>query len=463
MVDIKTEKGLDIPIMGKPQGAPQPLKALQNAFFEGHRLKIALDLKPFEEVRFKLLVRVDDTVKLGQPLLEDKSCPGRYFVAPAAGVVREVRRGLKRRLLDIVIDVAETEEKITYESPNLSSAKREELIDFLMQAGLFAFIRQRPFNLLADPQKMPRAIFVKALESAPFVPPAEMQVKGHEKEFQLGLQLLSKLTSGQVHLVYRKDSDCSIFKDAHHVVHHTAQGPHPISSPSLHIHHIDPIRSAEAVIWTVDALAVIKIGYLMTQGHYFVNKVIGIGGPGIAEGKTGYFQVREGVAIHSLMATRIEGENIRLISGDPLAGTQVEPEDYLGLYDSVFCAIPENNSREFLHFFRLGKDKYTFSRAYLSGHFDHSKQNCFFTTNNHGERRPFIDNTLYDQVMPLAVSTMHLVKAVMAEDYDLAASLGLLEVDGEDFLLPTFVCPSKIEMRAIIDKGLKHYAEDTLG
>ncbi len=78
----------------------------------------------------------------------------------------------------------------------------------------------------------------------------------------------------------------------------------------------------------------------------------------------------------------------------------------------------------------------------------------------HGEPRPFIDSTLYDEVMPLDVPTMLLVKAVMAEDYDLAVNLGLLEVDSEDFALPTFVCPSKMEMTDIIKNGLQAYAKE---
>ena len=132
----------------------------------------------------------------------------------------------------------------------------------------------------------------------------------------------------------------------------------------------------------------------------------------------------------------------------------------MGFEDYVFCVIPENYSREFLHFFRLGISKYSYSRAYLSGHLDNAHRKYYFSTSQHGEKRAFIDSTLYDDVQPLAVPTMLLVKAVMAEDYELAESLGLLEVVGEDFALPSFVDPSKIEMSEIISKGLKRYSSD---
>ena len=145
-------------------------------------------------------------------------------------------------------------------------------------------------------------------------------------------------------------------------------------------------------------------------------------------------------------------------------GQKVEPSDFLGFKHTVFCAIPESVDRQMLHFFRLGADKYTHSKAYLSGHFDqrNSDRTYPFTTNQHGEERAMVDGSIYDSVMPLPVPTSTLLKAVMAEDFDLAEELGFLEVDSEDFALPTFICPSKIEMVDIIKKGLKFHASEVL-
>lgn len=454
MVHIKITKGLDIPIAGKPVGIPISLPTPPQ--------RIGLDLSSFDEMKFKVLVREEEKVKLGQPLLEDKNSPGRYFVSPAGGLIREIRRGLKRRLLDIVIEVAQQEEIEQHPVLALQNMSRQELAERLKLGGLFTHIRQRPFNSLADPTKIPRSIFVKALESAPFVPPAELQVAGYEKEFQLGLNALNQLSGGAVHLIYHQNTSCHTFLKAEGVQKHTAEGPHPIGNASLHISKIDPIRSPEEVVWTLNAHDVVAIGYFLMHGHYFVQRIISIAGPGILEGKGGYFKVREGYPISALIAGRVKKGVCRLISGNPLTGSSVEPEDYLGFEDMSFCVIPENNKREFMHFFRLGADKYTFSGAYLSGHLDHTHRDYDFTTSLHGEHRPFIDSSLSNEVMPLNISTMHLVKAVLAEDYDLAAELGLLEVDSEDFALPSFVCPSKVEMVDIIKKGLRRYAADVL-
>lgn len=462
MVRIKISKGLDIPIAGKPTGSPKLLVSAEEGAPLNALLHMGLDLSPFDDLKFKVLVRTGEKVKRGQPLLEDKGAPGRYFVSPAGGVIREIRRGLKRRLLDVIIDVAKEEEIEQHPPVNLQQASRKELVERLKLGGLFPHIRQRPFNLLANPDKVPRSIFIKALESAPFVPPAELQVEGFEKEFQFGLEALTKLTDGSVHLVHHLETKSRAFLDAKGVQKHTAEGPHPIANVSLHIAEIDPIRSPEDVIWTLSAHDVVAIGYFFMHGQYFVSRVISIAGPGILKGKEGYFKVREGYPISALLAGRIQKGSMRLISGDPLNGHRVESEDYLGYEDTVFCAIPENTHREFLHFFRLGLDKYTFSGTYVSGHLDNLHRDYSFTTNQHGEHRPFIDSSISDDVMPLNVSTIYLVKAVMADDYDLAAELGLLEVDTEDFALPSFVNPSKIEMMDIIKNGLRRYAADVL-
>lgn len=462
MAHIKIKEGLDIPIEGKPLGSASMLISGGAISPLSPPHQIACDLSSFDDLKFKILVRVGDSVRRGQPLVEDKESPGRFFVSPAGGVIREIRRGLKRRLLDIIIELSPKEEAERHPVLKPQDISRQELVERLKLGGLFTHIRQRPFNILAHPEKIPDSIFVKALESAPFTPPAELQVEGYEKEFQIGLDALAKLTSGPVHLIYRQGTTCKAFSEAQGVQRHTAEGPHPIANPSVHIARLDPIRSAEKVIWTVDAHAVVAIGYLLMHGEYFVHRIVSIAGPGIIEGHTGYFRAREGYPIAAMLAGRVKKGLVRLISGNPLTGHQVEAEDFLGYDDTVFCVIPENTRREFMHFFRPGTEKYTFSKTYLSGHLDNSQREYPFTTNQHGEHRPFIDSTLYDEVMPLDVPTMQLVKAIMAEDYDLAAALGLLEVDSEDFALPAFVCPSKIEMIDILKRGLRRYAAEVL-
>lgn len=448
---IRIKKGLDIPIEGAATGAVESLATPK---------RLALDLSRFSGTRFKLLVKVGDPVKIGQPLALDKSSEKRAFVSPAGGTITEVRRGLKRRLLSIVIDRDNEEESLDHGTTKVASASRKELVDKLCQGGLFAHIRQRPFDLLAHPEQTPRDIFVSAIESAPFAPTAEMQVEGRELAFQVGLDALSRLTTGHVHLVHKAGSHCSAFTDAQGVVVHTAEGPHPVGCASLHIHEIAPITSHTEVVWTLGALDVIAIGAFLQSGHYPTERVVAIAGTGILPERRGFFRTRAGAPVEQLIEDRNEKGEIRFISGDPLMGEKVEIEGFLGFDETVFCAVHENSKREPFHFFRLGLSKYTASHAYLSGFT--KKKEFDFTTSQHGEERAFVDSRPYQKVMPMQIPVVQLVKATLSGDYELAERLGILEVAAEDFALPTFICPSKIEMVEIIQKALEEYAAELI-
>lgn len=454
MAHIKISEGLNLPLKGRPSGSVQNLAAPQ---------EVSLNLNPFSRIKFRLLKKAGDVVKVGEPIAEDKMTPGRYFVSPAAGSIKEVRRGLKRRLMDVVIEVDRGgEDWHELQTLNPKTASREELVDHLKEGGLFAHIRRRPFNLLANPEITPRNVFVKAHESAPCAAPSELQVEGFEREFQAGLDTLAKLTDGKVHLIHAKGSSCKAFTDAPGVEKHTVEGPHPVANISVAIHHIDPIQSCEDAVWTVTAHDVVCIGAIVANGKYHIDRVIGIGGPGILGDRTGFFRVRAGHPVGGLIAGRNEKGLLRLISGDVLCGNKVEVDGFLGFYDVAFTVLPESVDREFMHFFRPGLSKFTATKTYLSGFRKDSEKEYDFSTSLHGEERAFIDGRVYDRMMPMQVPCMELVKSILSEDFDTAEELGLLEVDAEDFALPAFICPSKVEMTEIVRDGLNQYAADVL-
>ena len=453
MAQIQITKGLDIPIKGTPTGEVQELARPKT---------VALVLDPFATTKFKLLVRRGDVVKIGEPLVWDKEYQERVFTSPGSGKVKEVVRGNKRRLLEIVIELDDTDQYHDADKIDVAAADRKSLLETLLKGGLFAHIRQRPANRLAQPDATPRSIFIRALESAPFTPPAEMQVAGFEEEFALGVQALGKLTDGAVHLIHRKGTPCKAFTEAQGAQIHSAEGPHPIANPSVHIHQIDPITSSKDIVWTVSTLDVVCIGHYLKHGRPHLQRVVSISGEGILPDRRCYARVRAGHPVQELIANRVPKGHYRLISGDPLMGCKVDADDHLRFYDTAFCVIPESTSRELLHFFRLGVNKYSHTKTYLSGHLNNSERKYSFDTSRHGEPRPFVTNIPYDSVQPLPVSTILLVKAVMAEDWDLAEELGILEVDSEDFALTTFVCPCKMEQSAIMKEGLNAYAAEVL-
>ncbi|MCH9614534.1 MAG: Na(+)-translocating NADH-quinone reductase subunit A [Chlamydiia bacterium] len=425
MVHISIKRGLNIPLKGNPEGELQELGTPKVA---------ALDLSRFDTLRFQLHKRVGDQVKMGEPMAEDKSCPGRMFVSPVSGRVVELVRGEKRRLLHMVVEIEGNE---VHEVPG-------DGLDRLMHGGGFSHIRRRPCNVLASPLQMPRSIFVKAVETGPFRASPALAVAGHEELFQAGIDALKEWAP--VHLVEMGEA----FKGVQHVIRHTVSGAHPAGNVSVHIAKIDPIKSVQDVVWTLDVEDVLVVGSIMRDRHYFPQRVIGLGGTGFTKEERRFVSCLSGYPIKDIP------HQGRLISGDPLMGQMSE---YLCAGDRAVSAILDEGKGEFLHFMRPGLKRYTQYRGYLSALF---KRNYALTTMMHGEPRAFIDGSFYNKVMPLPLSTMHLVKALMCEDFEKAEELGILEVAAEDFALPTFICPSKIEMTEIVSQGLKTYAENYL-
>ncbi len=450
-MQLSIKQGLDIPLAGAPEGVVRSFATPTH---------VSLNLSPFEDLRFKVLIKTGDLVQIGQPLVENKGIPGQFFGSPAAGTIVEIRRGLKRRLLDVIIQTSAREEFFDHGTLELGTASREDILSCLMKGGIFPHIRMRPFDLIADPRYVPRDIFVKAVETAPYVPSAEMQVQGEESHFQIGLRALSKLTNGRVHLVYKEGTTCKAFTEAEGVETYAIRGPHPSGTSSVHIHLIRPIQKSNDYVWTLSTIDVIAVGKMVASGRYHYERVVSIAGNGILQEKRGFFKGRAGFPVSELIADRTSNSLLRLISGDPLSGMKVEPQDFLGFYHTTLSVLPENIQREPFHFLRAGGDKYSFHGVYLSGHLPPPSSGYEFTTSQHGEERPFIDGSIYNKVMPLRIPTMELIKAILAEDFELAETLGLLEIASEDFVLPTFICPSKIEMVEIVKQGLHRYSKE---
>lgn len=427
---LKIKKGLNIPLSAHPQGQIKDFPITQT---------IALDFNPFETLSFSLLKKKGDLVKLGEPIAIDKKCLERVFVSPGSGKIVEIARGLKRRLISVII---ETDQKQT--PFRQSQAAVENLID----GGLFPHIQMRPCLRIAHPKQKPEAIFIRAIASAPFAPHPELEVHGHEETFSLAVEALSKLCT--VHVVYREGSECRAFTEISHAKVHSASGPHPIENPSIHIQAIHPIKKNHQVIWTLSVSDVVAIGKWLKEGIYYPERIISVAGEGIPEEKRGYYRVNRGVSIEAIVGEL--GEGIRVISGDPLTGEI--STGHLGFYDRVICAFTEpKRHREFLHFLKFKRKGYTASKTYFF-----RNKSPRFTTLRHGEERPFIDGAIYDKVMPLNIETMPLIKTLMTEQYDKGEALGLLEVVPEDFALAAFVCPSKIEMPEIVKQALQEYA-----
>jgi Na+-transporting NADH:ubiquinone oxidoreductase subunit A len=443
MVHIKVAKGLNIPIAGQP--------ATDNVFSLPLG-QYAYDLRPYERLHLRIIVEEGQEVAKGQALAIEPAPPGRVFVAPLPSKVVAIHRGAKRHPLEIVLDPLPSSGLVEPDPhPNLLEGDRAETVSQLLKAGLLPCIRFRPFNRIANPGFLPKSIFVKAVETAPLVPAAEMQIQGRELQFQTGIKVLQRLTDGKVHVVAAAHSPIEALCEALPCSVHTVEGPHPASNPSLHIQHIDPILSSKDLIWTATALDVIRIGQYCISGELWVDQIVSIAGPGIKEGSSCYARTFPGIPISSLIGNMLIEQPVRLISGDPLTGSEVSKSDFLRHGHTTLSALPEASKTEnkLLYFMRLQTDSYTSTNTYITNR----EKRYSLTTNQHGEVRPFIDGAVYDKVMPFNVLPTLMAKALLVDDLDKAVAYGFLDIVPEDFALADFICPSKISLMQIVKEG----------
>lgn len=439
---IKLKKGLDILLKGE---AKRELTQLP--------LVHAYALKPedFPGVTPKLLVRVDDEVKVGTPLFFDKYRPQILFTSPVSGKVSDIVRGEKRKILEVVITPEAEQVYETFEVPAVEAADREQIKSLLLNAGLWPMIIQRPYGIIANPQDTPKSIFVSGFDSAPLAPDMNFVLENEAENLETGFALLGKLTDGKVYLGLRNGTS-GVLNQVKNAEIRLFEGPHPAGNVGVQIHHIDPINKGD-VVWTVDVQHVAMIGRFFRTGKVDMSKIIALTGSETAQPR--YFSVITGLPINSIVRQkelRSQTGKVRIISGNVLTGRRVEPEGYLGFYSNQVTVIPEGDTYEFLGWGMPRLNKFSVSRSYFS--WLSPKKHYRLDTNMNGGVRAYVVTGLYDKYLPMDIYPLYLLKAILAGDIDKMENLGIYEVIEEDFALCEFVDPSKTEMQAIIRQGI---------
>jgi Na+-transporting NADH:ubiquinone oxidoreductase subunit A len=334
---------------------------------------------------------------------------------------------------------------------------RKEIVEKLIKSGVWPCIRQRPFSVIADPDTTPKAIHIAAFDTAPLAPDYDFIVHGKGELFQTGLDALVKLTGGKVHLnIHAKSTTSKVFLNSKQVQINAFEGPHPSGNVSVHIANIDPINKGD-IVWYLYPQDVLTIGRLFQQGVYDASIIIPLTGSEVE--KPVYYKTYRGVSARSVTHENLKEGIVRIISGNVLTGDKILPNGYLGFYHNQLTVIPEGNYYEFVGWAAPGFGKYSFSRTFFSWISQSKKYRL--DTNLHGGNRAFVMTGIYEQVMPLNILPMQLVKACMINDIDLMEGLGIYEVDEEDFALCEFIDTSKTEMQSIIREGLNVMRKET--
>lgn len=457
---IVVTRGLDLSLQGSPKES--------GLFRRIDPTIVAVDLRPYSPIQLKILVSPGDNVAAGDPVAAYKYHPDVFITSPVDGEVTEIRRGEKRILLDVMIKKkpGSSDTKYAYD---LASLSKEELFAVFKKEGLFALFKQRPFDIPALPTVKPRDVFINLAENKPFSPSIEklLHVFSSREEgmyvLTTGIKAVSKLFGLRPHVI-STDQLVLPAKDLRAIAElHTISGPFPSGLPSVHIKNIAPIKSEKDHVFTISFQEVLSIGHLFLKGKILSDRVVALAGSGLPLPFRKYIITSQGACLADLLPiTELENDTFSLISGDPLTGRLCAPNSTpcLGLRDFAVTVLRKPRKRTALNFLRLGWNKFTLTRAYLSGFFQKKRLFADVDTNLHGETRPFIDSEVYDSVMALDIPLVPLMKAVITKNFELACKLGFLEISSEDFALPTFIDPSKIEMMSIMHDALIHYAKE---
>jgi len=447
--EIRIRKGLDIKLLGE---ARKKISKITND-------KFAIKPADFNGVFPKLSVKEGDGLKAGSPLFFDKYRQNIIFTSPVSGKVSEIYRGEKRKILEVRIQADDYMNYESFGADDPLKLTKEEILQKLLNSGIWSYIRQRPYSIIADPKDRPKAIFISGFDSAPLAPDYNFILEKQEKAFLTGIDALSKLTAGKIHITTRSGQAVAIaFSNAKGVVHHAVTGPHPSGNVGIQIHHIDPIGKGE-IVWFVNPQAVAIIGKLFLEGRYNASKIIALTGSEIKEPQ--YFEVINGIQLSPFFKDQPKPTEVRYISGNVLTGTKVNKNGFLGFYDDQLTVIPEGNYHEFIGWALPRLNKFSFSKSFFSWLNPGKKYRL--DTNLNGGRRAFVLTGQYEKVFPMDIYPMQLLKAILARDIDQMENLGIYEVDEEDFALCEFIDASKTDMQAIVREGLDFIRKEMTG
>ena len=438
--DIRIKKGLDIKLVGEAEKTTTniPLSSVY-----------AVKPEDFHGITPKLLAKEGANVKAGQALFYDKNDERILFPSPVSGTVTEVLRGARRKILAIKINADATIEHTDFGVKKPSSMSSEDVKSHLFLSGCWPFVKQRPYDVIANPNQAPKAIFISASNTAPLAPDLSYTLKGRELELKAGLEAITRLTEGKVHVAVGKNEG-SFFQGISGVELHTVSGPHPAGNVGTHIAKINPINKGE-VVWTLKIEDVLVIGELFLTGRFNLTRTIALTGSQFS--KPHYVTAIAGATIADVIAKNAETTGTRVISGNVLSGKEVKENDFLGYYDNQITAIPEGDDYEFFGWNKPVFNKVSTSRALTFSWLTPNKK-YDLDTNTNGEHRAFVVTGNYEEVFPLDIYPMQLLKAFMYKDLDEMEALGGYEIAPEDFALTEFVCVSKQPHQKIIREGL---------
>ncbi len=455
---FRLKRGYDIRIIGeakqeerKLQQAPRTY-ALKPPDFPG--------LSPLP----KLHVR-EGEVKAGTPIFWDKNFPGVDWVAPVSGEIVEIRRGKKRAILEIVILADKEIDYVEFPREDPSGLSAERIRERLLKSGLWTYLIQRPWGIVAHPERKPQVVLISAFDTAPLAPDIDFLLEGNEEDFEWGLRALRTLV-GETPIFLclsadRQHNDVLLAVDG--VRRYWFSGPHPSGNPGIQLHHIFPVYRSDRLAWTIRPHHLVYWGRLFRKGIVDLRTKIAVAGCEVRD--PAYYEGIVGAGVQPFLTGQLTEpvDRLRIISGNVLTGKAVDPEQgHLGWYDNLITVIEEGDFPEFMGWLVPTYPRPSVSRTMLEGWLWKLGIPVRFhvNTNTHGEERPFVVTGEYEEVLPMNLYPQHLLKAIIVKDLEAMENLGIREVIEEDLALCEFVCTSKIPVQKILREGIEYFRRE---
>ncbi len=400
----------------------------------------------------KVEVEVGDTVKAGDHLFFDKKNPDVKYVSPVSGEVIAVNRGERRSIANIVVLADKAQQYRQLPTINPDTCSREELVSFLLDTGGWTLLRQRPFDVVASATEVPDNIFISTFDTAPLAPDFNHIMAGREAAFQRGLDILGKLTRGNVWLGLDANGEnppSTVYTAAKGVQKCWFSGKHPAGNVGVQIHHIAPITT-KTTVWTLGVQDVATLGALFTEQRFNTERVVALTGAELKQPK--YVRTYIGANIGELLGNNLTNNHVRILSGDVLSGSKTSKTDFLNYFDDQITVVEEGDFHEMFGWLLPDLSTPSVSKALPVTLFADTVFKA--NTNLHGEKRAFVVTGQYEKLLPMDIYPQHLMKAILTNDYEKMEGLGIHELIEEDVALCEFACTSKQPLQEILRNGL---------
>lgn len=443
-MEITIKRGLDLRIAGG---------IADNAAVSISSSDVAVFPEDFTGFTPKADIKAGDSVSVGSPLLRDKFFPELKLTSPVSGIVTEVVRGERRRIVCVKVASDGKNTPVIFALPRRDEAGH--LLELLSLSGLLALVRRRPFDIVARPDDNVRDIFVTGFDSAPLAP---LPAYGEDDVRFMGVAVkaLRLLANEHIYIARRPNQQ---LPDIPGAVMINVIGPHPAGNTSVQIAAVSPVNKGETV-WTMSADTLVRIGRLLSTGRVDWSTRMALTGSMVASPVM--VDTVAGASVAEIIEGRLSDDphSRRIISGNVLTGVKIASDGYLRFPYTHITVIPEGDDvDEFMGWASLSPSKMSINPSF-PGHFLHR----MFKPDARvlGGRRAMIMSGLIDRVLPMDIMGEFLIKAINARDIDRMEQLGIYEVAPEDFALAECIDSSKVPYQQIVRDGLE-YLRNELG